>query len=73
MNQDFLFKSIRKYNRAARQTQKDAILHAVGVHVELLPKSRRPMPTLSEEERSCVRYFLRQFLKSQNLEVTLKD
>lgn len=72
MNQDFLFKSIRKYNRASRQTQKDAILHAVGVHCGVMEAKRSPLPTLSDDERQIVLEKLREFLKTQDLEILLK-
>jgi hypothetical protein len=74
MNPTFLFKSIRKYNVARRRTQKDVILHAVGVHCKLLENKRSPLPTLSEAEREVVLNFLRDFLRSENLEkISLKD
>ena len=73
VNPSFVFNSIRKYNRSQRQTQKDVILNAVGIHVGLLPKNRNPLPVLSQEERDRVLYFLRQFLASQKLEVIIKD
>lgn len=72
MNETFLFKSIRKYNQARRQTQKDAILHAVGVHLDLLQMQRSPLPTLSEEERQIVLEKLREFLKTHELDIFLK-
>jgi hypothetical protein len=72
MNQSFLFKSIRKYNQARRQTQKDAILHAVGVHLQLLQMQRSPLPTLNDDERQLVLEKLREFLKTQELEILLK-
>jgi hypothetical protein len=67
MNPSFLFKSIRKYNIARRRTQKDVVLHAVGVHCKLIEAQRSPLPTLSEAERTVVLNFLREFLRSQNL------
>lgn len=73
MNETFIFNSIRKYNRARRQTQKDCILAAVGIHTGLIKKGKGVMPTLSLEERQRVLYFLRHFLAQQNLEVLLND
>jgi len=73
INPSFLFNSIAKYNRSQRQTQKDTILNAVGIHVGLLPKNRNPLPVLEKEERDRVLYFLRQFLASQKLEVKIKN
>lgn len=73
VNPSFIFNSIAKYNRVQRQTQKDVILNAVGIHAGLLPKKGNPLPVLSQEERDRVLYFLKQFLASQKLEVTLKE
>ena len=50
-------------DRATRQTQKDAVLYAVGSHVAILERSRCPMPSLSEEERELVKEFLNDFIK----------
>lgn len=74
LNEDFLFKSIRKYNRAQRQTQRDAILHAVAVHAQLegVEKKRSPMPTLTNWERQTAINFLNQFLADQGLEVRVQ-
>jgi hypothetical protein len=73
LNESFVFNSIRKYNKATRRTQKDAVLHAVGVHVKILKKKRSPLVELSSEERSSVLYFLRQFCEQQGVSVLLKD
>ena len=73
LNENFLFKSIRKYNQAQRQTQKDAVLNAVGVHAGLLAKSRNPLPLLEQEERDRVLNFLKQFLAEQGVEASIKD
>ena len=68
INHSFLFNMIRKLNRAKRQTQKDVVLHAVGVNVGLLKRNKSILPTLSQEERERVYYFLNQFLVSQGFE-----
>ena len=68
MNVSFIFKSIRKYNRSLRVTQRDVILHAVGVHANLIESKRSVMRTLSPEERDRVLKFLRKFLDSQDLQ-----
>ena len=73
LNESFLFKSIHKYKRSQRQTQRDAVLNAVGVHAGLLERSSNPLPVLSQEERDRVLDFLREFLKSQKLEVEIKN
>lgn len=73
LNEDFLFKSIRKYNQVRRQTQKDVVLNAVGIHAGLLPRSRNPLPELSQEERDRVLYFLKEFLLQQGIEASIKD
>jgi hypothetical protein len=67
MNESFIFNSIRKYNRSSRVTQRDVILHAVGVHANLIEAKRSVMPTLTELERAIVLEFLRGFLKAQDL------
>lgn len=72
MNESFLFNSIRKYNLARRQTQRDVILHAVGVHCKVLKVKRSPLPVLSQEERDRVLECLREFLRQQEVEVLLK-
>lgn len=72
MNESFLFNSIRKYNLARRQTQRDVILHAVGVHCGVMEAKRSPLPTLSDVERQLVLEKLREFLKTQDLEILLK-
>lgn len=73
MNEQFIFNQIRKYNRATRQTLKDAALSAVGIHAGLLPKSKAIARELSSEERSRVIYFLKQFCTSQGLEVQINE
>jgi len=70
-NESFFFNSIHKYNRAHRQTQRDVVLHAVGVRAELMECRRSPLPTLSQEERDRVLVYLRQFLASQNLKIVI--
>ena len=73
-SETFLFNSIRKYNRVDRQTQRDVILHAVGVRAKLVECRRTPLPTLSQEERDRVLDYLRKFLASQGLDqITLAD
>lgn len=72
MNQSFLFNAIRKYNKARRTTQRDVVLHAVGVHLKLIEPQRSPMPTLNDEERQLILKNLREFLKTQEVEVILK-
>jgi hypothetical protein len=71
--ESFLFNSIHKYNRAQRQTQRDVVLHAVGVRAKLVECRRSPLPTLSQEERDRVLTYLREFLESQNLSIVIKD
>lgn len=68
----FLFNSIRKYNRVRRQTQRDVVLHAVGVKTGLLEKKRSPLPELSEMERELVLNHLRTFCEAQGVEVLLR-
>ena len=70
-SETFLFNSIRKYNRSHRQTQRDVVLHAVGVRAGLLQCRRSPLPILSEEERDRVLSYLREFLASQNLKIVI--
>jgi hypothetical protein len=72
-NPSFLYRSIRKYNLAKNQTQKDAILKAVGLHAELISHDRHPLPKVTDRERRLVLFFLRLFIASQDLEVKLKD
>ena len=67
MNESFLFNSIHKYNRATRQTQRDGVLHAVGVHAALIQKRRSLLPELTQQERDRVLAFLRDFLQDQGL------
>ena len=71
INESFLFKSIHKYNRVHRQTQRDVILHAVGVRAGLVECRRSPLPILSQEERDRVLAYLREFLASQNLKIVI--
>ncbi len=73
INETLVFNQIRKYNQVRRQTQRDVALHIVGVHVGLLEAKRTPLPTLTEEERQQVLYFLRQFCEQQGVEVLLKE
>jgi hypothetical protein len=73
INESFVFNQIRKFNQARRQTQKDVVLHAVGVHAGLVKVQRTPLPTLTPEERQRVLYFLRQFCEQQGVEVLLKE
>ncbi len=73
INQSLIFNQIRKYNQVRRQTQKDVALHIVGVHVGLLEVQRTPLPTLKEEERQRVLYFLKQFCEQQGVQVLLKE
>jgi 5-hydroxyisourate hydrolase-like protein (transthyretin family) len=75
INTDYIFNSIAKLNRSNRRIQKDAVLHAVGIHIGLLKKKKNQrLPIiLSQEERDRVLYFLRQFLAQQKLEVKIKD
>lgn len=70
--QNFLFNSIRKYNKAGRQTQRDVILHTIGVRAGLLERKRSPLPELSEEERQLALEHLRAFCKEQGVEILLK-
>jgi hypothetical protein len=70
-SETFLFNSIRKYNRSRRQTQRDVVLHAVGVRAGLIECRRTPLPILSEEERDRVLSYLREFLASQNLKIVI--
>jgi hypothetical protein len=70
-NETFLFNSIHKYNRAQRQTQRDVVLHAVGVRAGLIECRRTPMPILSQEERDRVLDYLREFLSAQGLSISL--
>ena len=75
LNENFLFNCVRKYNRAQRQTQRDAILHAAAVHAQLpnVEKKRSPLPTLSAGERQATVDFLNQFLSDQGVEVRIKS
>jgi hypothetical protein len=68
----FLFNSIRKYNAAPRQLQKDVILHSVGVRAKLIRRRRSPCPELTPEERRIVLRHLETFLEAQGVEVLLR-
>lgn len=70
--ENFLFNAIRKYNCVYRQTQKDAVLHSVGVKLRLIEKKRSLLPELSPEERELVLDRLRAFCKEQGVEILLK-
>lgn len=70
--ESFMLNSIRKYNKANRQTQKDVVLHAVGVRAGLIEKQRTPLPELTPEERQLALEHLRKFCKEQGIEVLLK-
>lgn len=72
LEESFLFNAIRKYNRVPRQTQKDVVLHSVGVKFGLVEPRRAPLPELSQEERDRVLDRLRDFCKEQGVEVLLK-
>ena len=61
MNQKFLIRCARKYKTCSRQTQKDAVLYAIGAHAGILDRTRCPMPTLTEEERILVKDFVNKF------------
>jgi hypothetical protein len=67
MHEAFIFNSIRRYNQATRQLQRDCILHAVGRHVNLIERPGQLLPELSQEERDRVLKFLREFLKAEGL------
>ena len=74
LNHSFLFNMIRKYNRCKRQTQKDVVLHSVGVHAQLdIERQRSLLPTLTEEERETVLNFLRNFLDNQKVDAKIKN
>jgi hypothetical protein len=70
-NESFLLNSIHKYNNRKRQTQRDVILHAVGVRAGLVECRRTPLPILSQEERDRVLDYLREFLSAQGLSISL--
>jgi hypothetical protein len=72
INPSFVFNQIRKYNKSRRQTLKDAALTAVGIHVGLLEKKNVIIRDLTKEERDRVLYYLRQFIKSEGLKVTIQ-
>lgn len=67
INENFIVDWIRRYNRSRRQIYKDKALLAIGIHAGLLKKSKSVAPELSEEERQCVLYFCREFLKSAGI------
>lgn len=71
INEAFVFDWIRKYNQSRRQIYKDKALLAVGIHAGLLKKSNAIAPELSHEERQRVLLFLREFLKSAGVEVSI--
>jgi hypothetical protein len=73
LDENFLFRQIRKYNQAVRQTNKDVILRAIGIHAGFFKPTRSFLPTLSDEQRKLVLYFIRLFLASHSLDVKVKE
>jgi hypothetical protein len=71
--ESFLFSAIRKYNKAGRQTQRDVVLHSVGVQAKLIERKRSLLPELTSEEREQVLKYLRNFCQAQGIEIRLKE
>ncbi len=71
IDESFVWGQIRKYNQARRQIYKDKALAAVGIHTGLLKSPAKIFPELTEEERSRILYFLRQFLADKGVQVEL--
>jgi hypothetical protein len=53
---------VRGYNTAESQQERDLILYEIGVDTGLIPQ-----PTLTEDQRRIVKYYMRQCLASQGL------
>lgn len=65
LNSVFIKKLLSKYNAATRQMHRDRCLLAIGVHAGIVNPKRSIVPSLSQEERYRVLYFLRQYCDSQ--------
>lgn len=72
INESFVFNAIRKFNRAKRQTLKDAVLVSVGIHAGLMEREAASRDLMPEERQRVIR-FLRQFLKDQGVKVEIKE
>jgi hypothetical protein len=53
---------IRGYNTAQNQRERDLILYEIGLDSGLIPQ-----PTLTDQQRQIVRYYMRQCLDYQGL------
>ena len=71
LNEAFLIRQIRKYNSVKRQMHQDKALTAIGLHAGLLDKKRVVMRELTQEERTQVLCFVREFLTSRGMPVVV--